>query len=180
MFGRLANRTRKSLRCRYELAENSPLSHREVSVTAGASHCSTSTRKDHCVSRKHEPLNQWVSVAASGSTSIQHWFYGLCLPGYIPYLHIWKSTEPVFSYKLRYVVGFELDEMAISTNPKPTIFRNLYENTGAVCHVFVVSKQETRKLTMTNDFVTHIQNSEHDVYTYNHLTYVTKSSQTAQ
>ena len=37
---------------------------------------------------------------------------------------------PVFSYKLRYIVGFGLVEMAISTNPKPTIYRNLYENTG--------------------------------------------------
>ena len=28
-----------------------------------------------------------------------------------------------------YIVGFGLVEMAISTNPKPTIYRNLYENT---------------------------------------------------
>ena len=28
---------------------------------------------------------------------------------------------PVFSYKLRYIVGFGLVEMVISTNPKPTI-----------------------------------------------------------
>ena len=32
---------------------------------------------------------------------------------------------PVLSYKLRYIVGFGLVEMAISTNPKPTIYRNL-------------------------------------------------------
>ena len=32
--------------------------------------------------------------------------------------------------KLRYIVGFWLVEMAISTNQKPTIYRNLYENTG--------------------------------------------------
>ena len=37
---------------------------------------------------------------------------------------------PVFSYKLRYIVGFWLVEIAISTNQKPTIYRNLYENTG--------------------------------------------------
>ena len=36
----------------------------------------------------------------------------------------------VFSYKLRYIVGFRLVEMTISTNQKPTIYRNLYENTG--------------------------------------------------
>ena len=35
---------------------------------------------------------------------------------------------PVFSYKSRYNVGFGLVEMAISTNPKPTIYRNVYEN----------------------------------------------------
>ena len=40
----------------------------------------------------------------------------------------WQSG--VFSYKLRYIVGFGLVEMDISTNPKPTIYRNLYENTG--------------------------------------------------
>ena len=40
------------------------------------------------------------------------------------------NTGPVFSYKLRYIVGFWLVEMAISTNQKPTIYRNLYENTG--------------------------------------------------
>ena len=36
----------------------------------------------------------------------------------------------VFSYKLRYIAGFGLVEMAISTDPKPAIYRNLYENTG--------------------------------------------------
>ena len=42
----------------------------------------------------------------------------------------------VFSYKLRYIVGFRLVEMAISTNQKPTIYRNLYEITGPVMHYF--------------------------------------------
>ena len=37
--------------------------------------------------------------------------------------------EPVFSYELRYI-GFWLVEMAISTNQKPTIYCNLYENTA--------------------------------------------------
>ena len=41
-----------------------------------------------------------------------------------------SSTGPVFSYKLRYIVGFWLVEIAISTNQKPTIYRNLYENTA--------------------------------------------------
>ena len=44
-------------------------------------------------------------------------------------LGIW-NPGPVFSYKLRYIVGLGLVEMAISTNPKPTIYRNLYGNTG--------------------------------------------------
>ena len=33
------------------------------------------------------------------------------------------------SSELVYIVGFALVEMAISTNPKPTMYRNLYENT---------------------------------------------------
>ena len=41
-----------------------------------------------------------------------------------------RYPGPVFSYKLRYIVGFWLVEMAISNNQKPTIYRNLYENTG--------------------------------------------------
>ena len=41
-----------------------------------------------------------------------------------------KRSGAVFSYKLRYIVGFRLVEMAISTNQKPTIYCNLYENTG--------------------------------------------------
>ena len=43
---------------------------------------------------------------------------------------LYKYIRPVFSYKLRYIVGIGLVKMAISTNPKPTIYRNLYENTG--------------------------------------------------
>ena len=44
---------------------------------------------------------------------------------------IWSPNNPgpVFSYTLRYIVGFWLVEMTISTNQKPTIYRNLYENT---------------------------------------------------
>ena len=43
-----------------------------------------------------------------------------------------NCTGPVFSYKLRYIVGFWLVEIAISTNQKPTIYRNLYENTARI------------------------------------------------
>ena len=41
------------------------------------------------------------------------------------------ATQARISFKLRYIVGFGLVEMAISTNPKPTIYRNLYENMAA-------------------------------------------------
>ena len=40
------------------------------------------------------------------------------------------KIKSVFSYKLRYIVGLRLVEMNISTNPKPVIYRNLYENAG--------------------------------------------------
>ena len=43
-----------------------------------------------------------------------------------------RSPGAVFSYKLRYIVGFWLVEIAISTNQKPTIYRKLYENMGPV------------------------------------------------
>ena len=43
-----------------------------------------------------------------------------------------SSPGPVISYKLRYIVGFGLVEMDISTNPKPTMYRNLYEITDPV------------------------------------------------
>ena len=46
-----------------------------------------------------------------------------------------KGPGPIFSYKLRYIVGFRLVEMAISTNPEPTIYHNLYENTGPGFHL---------------------------------------------
>ena len=44
------------------------------------------------------------------------------------YNDIHYSPGIVFSYKLRYIVVFGLVEMTISTNPKPTIYRNLYDN----------------------------------------------------
>ena len=42
------------------------------------------------------------------------------------------DNRMVFSYKLRYIIGFGLVGIAISTNPKPTIYRNLYVNTAHV------------------------------------------------
>ena len=65
--------------------------------------------------------------------------------------HIWSG--PVFSYKLRYIVGFGLVEMAISTNTKPAIYRNLYENTAlyvifdeALCILCLVFPQDIGKV----------------------------------
>ena len=54
----------------------------------------------------------------------------LNLENYLNHTYLIWLSGPVFSYKLRYIVGFGLVEMAISTNPKPTIYRNLYDNTG--------------------------------------------------
>ena len=44
------------------------------------------------------------------------------------------NRAALFSYKLRYIEGFWLVEMTILTNQKPTIYRNLYENTGPVAY----------------------------------------------
>ena len=46
-----------------------------------------------------------------------------------------EEAGPVFSYMLRYIVGFWLVEMTISTNQKPTIYRNLYDNTGRELYI---------------------------------------------
>ena len=48
----------------------------------------------------------------------------------IPHKSSNMTPGAIFSYKLRYIVGFWLVEMAISTNQNPTIYRNLYENTA--------------------------------------------------
>ena len=60
---------------------------------------------------------------------------------------IFYESGAVFSYKLRYIVGFWLVEMAISTNQKLTIYRNLYENTGP---------EHLRSLCSTNPFVVYM------------------------
>ena len=65
-------------------------------------------------------LRRWINVNDVDSTSQQR---------RVPSEYTYYSAA-VFSYKLRYIVGFWLVEIAISTNQKPTIYRNLYENTG--------------------------------------------------
>ena len=42
----------------------------------------------------------------------------------------WLPPRRIYKYKLRYIIGFGLVEMAISTYPKPTIYRCLYEDKG--------------------------------------------------
>ena len=43
----------------------------------------------------------------------------------------WKLTDKKSKFiHPPWLVGFGLIEMTISTNPKPTIYRSLYENTG--------------------------------------------------
>ena len=57
--------------------------------------------------------------------------------GYIPLARDFRFREPVFSYKLRYIVGFGLVEMAISTSPKPMIYRNLCTRMRAQKDTFI-------------------------------------------
>ena len=52
-----------------------------------------------------------------------------------------QHLYPVFSYKLWYIAGFGLVEMAISTNPKPAIYRSLYENTDPIRVIYELSSQ---------------------------------------
>ena len=49
-------------------------------------------------------------------------------------IFITRGPGPVFSYKYDISV-----EMAISTNQKPTIYRNLYENVGSETSVFTAN-----------------------------------------
>ena len=96
----------------------------------------------------------WLNVGPTSSTLDQHkattkqpFFLGrlyvesVCLTGIIISLrsfaikhssYKYSTPGPVFSYKLRYIIGFRLVEMAISTNQKPAIYVSLVENTGPV------------------------------------------------
>ena len=65
----------------------------------------------------------------SGPALKQHWLHVSYSTGDHPDSND-QGHIPVFLYKLRYIVGFGSVEMAISTNPTPTIYRNLYKNTG--------------------------------------------------
>ena len=40
------------------------------------------------------------------------------------------GSVAIFSYRLRYIAGLRLAEVAISVNPGPTLYRNFHENTG--------------------------------------------------
>ena len=83
-----------------------------------------------CVSAMHQ---ENLCRRGSNTPPIIHcpiWWYGSSLISEYNLSVSGSIAWSVFSYKLRYIVGFGLVEMAISTNPKPTIYRNLYENTG--------------------------------------------------
>ena len=54
--------------------------------------------------------------------------YKICKRLLIPVRFGRQIIGSIFSYKLRYIVGFELVEKAISINSKTTIYRNLYKN----------------------------------------------------
>ena len=77
-----------------------------------------------------------METAEDIASCVYHWFRTMPAPTWLcdkDYVLIGTQmgvAGPVFSYKLRSIVGFWLVEMAISTNRKPTIYRNLYENTA--------------------------------------------------
>ena len=81
--------------------------------------------------RKVLYTDYWVINFSSKNTflSVCSWSCIQCFSN-IYCISVCPCPGPVFSYKLRYIIGFSLVEMAISTNPKPTIYRKLYENTG--------------------------------------------------
>ena len=70
----------------------------------------------------------WDSVDNNVPTLKQHWVNAptFALGGRRAYCTHQVAAGPAVSYKLRYIVGFGLVEMAISTNPKPTIYCNLH------------------------------------------------------
>ena len=82
-----------------------------------------------------QPRRRWTNVKptliqrlVSAANSLRNCENGVTVSDYSSPPPPWSG--PVFSYKWRHIVGFWLVEMAISTNQKPTIYRNLYENTG--------------------------------------------------
>ena len=75
---------------------------------------------------------------------------GLCILKY--YLGTYLS---VLSYKLRYIVGFGLVKMAISTNPKPTIYTVTCTRTWASA-VYLTWKKWTRRTNLCHS--THASN----------------------
>ena len=92
-----------------------------------------------------DPGAGWVGASVMATTGVIVWqrrarcvFFALqnqkAIAAYCTAIWICTATGSVLSYKLRYIVGFWLDEMAISTNQKPTIYRNLYENTATGEH----------------------------------------------
>ena len=49
----------------------------------------------------------------------------------------WSRARILIQVTEGYIVGFGLVELAISTNPKPTMYRNVYENTGPGVYIYI-------------------------------------------
>ena len=86
-------------------------------------------------------IAKYTCTSKSGITPIYLDFKtGHCVDEWI------YSSRPVLSYKLRYIVGFWLVEMVISTNQKPTIYRNMYENTGPASSCLIGNRGDMASL----------------------------------
>ena len=84
------------------------------------------------IASKHEMLTQcWCNVWLASQTLAQYWTTIRTFSTFniSQHSHLWRTkfNDLGSGYNLQYIA---LVEMAISTNRKPTIFCNLYENTG--------------------------------------------------
>ena len=102
------------------------------------------------------------------------------IPIYRPAIRV--GSGPVFSYKLRYIVGFWLVEMAISTNQKPTIYRNLYKNTGPDHHATWSITLPNRPAPCTrgaNSTISFTRPEPNSTSSYHHLPYISMENSLA-
>ena len=107
--------------------------HRQNSIPVTTSH------QNKCGSMLGHRGRRWTNVMQEVVLSNIKWYNNNCMQPLLTDINLTYSSGAILSYTLRYIVGFGLVEMAISTNPKPTIYRNLYENTGHVRCFFIQS-----------------------------------------
>ena len=98
-----------------------------------------------------QSVSRWRHNEYSWCSHPLHFVQALHTPVVKVRLVVWRSdltgqggrlaSGSVFSYELPYIVGFWLVEMAISTNQKPTIYRNSYDNTGPDLYKHTISVQ---------------------------------------